>query len=207
MAGSNAVTILAPLAVCTKLLKLDLRGCRSELRGRVADLQLKCVQLADPASVAIEGLMHDLQPSIAFDIQARAALGLEVMCRMGGSETQDAIVAAGAIPALMRLLRADSSAGAQEAAALALQNLGANHAQNQAAMVTAGAIPALVRLTVHSSAGVQQAAAGALNSLAQLQLIRSNHSARVAGTRRMWPLFCISNVAFAYFLYLFPDEI
>ncbi|KAG1680181.1 hypothetical protein FOA52_000294 [Chlamydomonas sp. UWO 241] len=72
LAGSGAVTSLAPLKACLSLRKLDLRGCNPELHNQVDDLQLTCTQLADPASVELEGLVHELQPSMTPDIRTAA---------------------------------------------------------------------------------------------------------------------------------------
>jgi hypothetical protein len=110
MSGSYCITSLAPLKACTRLRKLDLHGC-FQLRNQVEDLRLACTQLADPASVKIEGLVHDLQPSITPGMQGSAAHTLEFMSRVGGLEAKAAIAAAGAIPALVHLLASDSPAG------------------------------------------------------------------------------------------------
>jgi hypothetical protein len=65
MADSRSVKSLAPLKACTRLRKLGLRSCDSVLHDQVQDLRLACTQLADPASVKIEGLVHDLQPNMS----------------------------------------------------------------------------------------------------------------------------------------------
>ncbi|KAG1664030.1 hypothetical protein FOA52_010449 [Chlamydomonas sp. UWO 241] len=166
MAGKPGVRSLVPLRACTKLRKLDVRGCYEMLLNEVADLQLTCTQLATPSSVQCEGLVHDLQPSIAPDMQGHAALRLVRLCRVGGIEAQDAMVAAGAIPTLVRLLEPESSEGMQAAAADVLGNL-ACHAQNKAAITSAGATPALVRLLgPESSQDVHETASFALRCLA-----------------------------------------
>jgi hypothetical protein len=46
MADNEQIYSLAPLKACTRLLKLDLRGCNCELRDQVADLRLACTQMA-----------------------------------------------------------------------------------------------------------------------------------------------------------------
>jgi hypothetical protein len=38
--------------------QLDLRGCRSVLRGQGEDLQMACIHMAGPSSVEIEGLVE-----------------------------------------------------------------------------------------------------------------------------------------------------
>jgi hypothetical protein len=43
--------------------KLDLRDTSSAIRNQVGELRLACTQLADPESVELEGLVHDLQPN------------------------------------------------------------------------------------------------------------------------------------------------
>ncbi|KAG1673099.1 hypothetical protein FOA52_013169 [Chlamydomonas sp. UWO 241] len=130
MAGDVQVRSLAPLAACTKLCKLDLRGCLPALNAQVQDLQLTCTQLAAPPSVELQGLVHELQHRIPPDMQQIAARALRIMLRKGGLEVQNASAAAGAIPALVRLLGLESSAGLQEAAAFALGSLASKHAEN-----------------------------------------------------------------------------
>jgi vacuolar protein 8 len=143
-----------------------LSGCEVVLYDQVQDLRLACTQLADPASVELEGLVHDLQPGIPPGMQDNAATALYNMSHAGGHEAKDAIAAAGAIPALVHLLASDSSA-VRGKAAWALGSLADGHAQSQAAIAAAGAIPALVQLLrPASSTFVQRAAASALSSLA-----------------------------------------
>jgi hypothetical protein len=166
MAGSRSVKSLAPLKACTRIRKLDLRACDPELRNQVEDLRLACTQLADPASVKIEGLVHDLQPSIPPYMQANAATALMDVSHAGGHEAKDAIAAAGTIPALVQLLASDSPAVRRQAA-WALSHLARGHAQSQAANAASGAIPALVQLLrPQSGAGVQEESANALRDLA-----------------------------------------
>jgi hypothetical protein len=166
MAGSS-VRSLAPLKACTRLRKLDLFGCNSELRDQVADLRLACTQLADPASVMIEGLVHGLQPSIPPGMQQVAANDLMHMSQEGGL-AKNAIVAAGAIPALVQLLRPGPLALAQvqRAAASALGRLAAGHAENGSAISAAGAVPLLVQLQGSTDVRVRAAAAAVLHRLA-----------------------------------------
>ncbi|KAG1659812.1 hypothetical protein FOA52_002149 [Chlamydomonas sp. UWO 241] len=102
MAADFRVRNLAPLKACTKLHKLDLRGCRPALRNQVEDLQLACTKLADPTSIELECLVHDLQPTIQPVIQANAAMALIDMRDAPGALT--AIAAAGAITPLVQLL-------------------------------------------------------------------------------------------------------
>jgi hypothetical protein len=104
MACCTSVMSLDPLKACTRLRKLDVRSCNSDLRNQVQDLRLACTQMADPASVKIEGLVHELQPGIPPGMQERAAYALLDLSRRGGLE-KAAIAAAGAIPALVQLLR------------------------------------------------------------------------------------------------------
>jgi hypothetical protein len=143
MAGSTSVMSLAPLKACTRLRKLDLRGC-FELHDQVQDLRLACTQLADPASLKIEGLVHDLQPSNPPYMQEGAATALITLSQEGGLEAKAAIAAAGALPALVQLLASDSKE-VREAAAWTLSFLARGHAQ-QAAISFAGAIPGIVQL-------------------------------------------------------------
>jgi HEAT repeat protein len=133
----------------------------------VADLRLACTQLADPASVKIEGLVHDLQPSIPPGMQESAAFAL---CRVSGEgiEAKAAITAAGAIPALVHLLASDSP-GVRGTAVWALGHLASGHTANQSAVVAAGAVPLLVQLlrpASNTSTIHQRAAVWALGSLA-----------------------------------------
>ncbi|KAG1652432.1 hypothetical protein FOA52_013178 [Chlamydomonas sp. UWO 241] len=161
------VSSLAPLASFTKLRKLDLSGCLPALDAHVQDLQLACTQLAAPSSVELEGLVHELQASIPPGMQERAAFSVASIMRIGGLEAQAAVTAAGAIPALVRLLAPYQPASVQDAACGALQNLAANHAQNKTVVAAAGAILALVWLLgPQTSVVVQQAAARALANLA-----------------------------------------
>ncbi|KAG1656433.1 hypothetical protein FOA52_006975 [Chlamydomonas sp. UWO 241] len=145
MAASYDVS-LAPLKACTKLRKLDLRGCKGLDLQELEDLRLACTKLEDPTSVELEGLVHDLQPKMSPNARAGASKILADACHERGLEAQTAIAAAGAIPALVQLLGPVSSADVQTAAAGALGHLAAGHAQNQAAISAAGAIPALVAL-------------------------------------------------------------
>jgi hypothetical protein len=166
MAHNEQIDSLAPLKACTRLRKIDLRGCNSHLRDQVEDLRLTCIQLADPASVKIEGSVHNLQPSFPTYMQAGAAAALIDVIRGGGVEAKAAIAAAGAIPALVQLLASDSP-GVQMTAASALCILACGHAQSQAAIALAGAIPAFVQLLRPGPEGdLQRAAASALSSLA-----------------------------------------
>jgi hypothetical protein len=174
MAGNDKVTSLAPLKACPNLRKLDLRDCSfpndededSEDLGEddvdpvVANLQLSCTQLADPSSVMLEGLVHNLQPHLPPDMQQGAAGLLRFMAsglqgfmaffnpgadlNLGKAN----IAAAGAIPPLVQLLRqhACASAGVQKAAADVLNIMAADSADNQSAITAAGAVPLLVRL-------------------------------------------------------------
>ncbi|KAG1655490.1 hypothetical protein FOA52_008961 [Chlamydomonas sp. UWO 241] len=168
MACVDLVESLAPLKVCTRLRKLDLRFCVSELRNQVPDLRLACTQLADPASVELEGLVHDLQPNMPASVQTGAARALADMSLEEGLETQTSVAAAGAIPALVQLLEGPAtSANVQVEAARAFFDLVDGHAQNQVAATAAGAIPTLVKLLgPGSSAGVHAYAARTLGSLA-----------------------------------------
>ncbi|KAG1652763.1 hypothetical protein FOA52_005957 [Chlamydomonas sp. UWO 241] len=143
MAGIDSIVNLAPLKACIRLRKLDLRGCKFD-PAQLEDLRLACTQPADPASVQLEGLVHDLQPNLLPIVQAKAARTLADASVDGGLEAQTAIVAAGAIPALVQLVGSASPEDVQAAAAWALGNLALNHAQNQAAI--AGAILTLVKL-------------------------------------------------------------
>jgi hypothetical protein len=118
MARSN-VGSLAPLAACTGLRKLDLR-CNTVLHNQVEGLQL--AHLADPQSVKIESLVHELLPNMLPELQQLAAWELRDLADHG-AQTQAAITAAGAIPALENLQESSPSADVRQAAALALENL------------------------------------------------------------------------------------
>jgi hypothetical protein len=110
MAFSSVVS-LAPLKACPGLRKLDLRGSMFDLDEQVEDLLLPtCMQLADPASVELEGVMHELLPSMPPGVRESAAYALANVSAEGGPEAQAAIVAAGAIPALVQMLGSESSA-------------------------------------------------------------------------------------------------
>ncbi|KAG1680185.1 hypothetical protein FOA52_000298 [Chlamydomonas sp. UWO 241] len=166
LAGSGAVTNLAPLKACLSLRKLDLRGCNPELHSQVDDLQLTCTQLANPASVELEGLVHELQPNMKPDIRTAALEELADIAEEGRPLQE--FVSAGAIPAVVRLLGPESTADMQSAAANVLQILASGHGdQVQTAIAVAGAIPDLVwLLEPRSCADVQEAAARALSELA-----------------------------------------
>jgi hypothetical protein len=69
MAGNHEVASLVPLTACTRLIKLDVRDCPVALVELVADLQTACTQLADPRSVVIEGLVHELHPNLPPGVQ------------------------------------------------------------------------------------------------------------------------------------------
>jgi HEAT repeat protein len=166
--NGRSVKSLAPLKACTRLRKLDLSDCHDELRDQVADLRLACTQLADLASVEVEGLVHDLQPNMSPDMLTNAADVLRDMSNAGGHEAKAAIAAAGAIPALVHLLASDSPE-VRAYVAQALGSLARGHPQSQAAIAAAGAIPGLVQLLRPASTTdplVQRAAAGALGDLA-----------------------------------------
>ncbi|KAG1653894.1 hypothetical protein FOA52_013777 [Chlamydomonas sp. UWO 241] len=137
--GSDSVVSLAPLKACNSLRKLDLRGRRSALHNQVEDLRLVCPQLADPASVEVEGLVHDLQRNMSPNTQCRAAYALS---GLGSVIYNKAAIAADAIPALVQLRRGSSSS-IWFYAVVVLCQLAHNHAENQAACVAAGAVPAV----------------------------------------------------------------
>ncbi|KAG1666698.1 hypothetical protein FOA52_013610 [Chlamydomonas sp. UWO 241] len=174
MAGSFLVTSLEPLTACPRLRRLDLRGCRPSLHDQVEDLQLACTQLADPSSVELEGLVHDLQPSMMHFTQERAARRLRDLAN-SSAQNQSAIAAAGAIPPLVRILCCRRYAGDTMvvtvlcAAAGALGCLAESHAQIQATIAAAqnqATIPRLVQLLGPQSLPFHEAAARALRSLA-----------------------------------------
>ncbi|KAG1672446.1 hypothetical protein FOA52_013232 [Chlamydomonas sp. UWO 241] len=196
MAGCEFVESLAPLKACTKLRKLDLRGCYDELYGEVEDLQQTCTQLADPSSVAVEGLVHELRPNIPSWRQTAAIDGLLAMIDEEGAPYADedeapyaddapaAIATAAAIPPLVLLLGGDASPDVQAAASDVLGYLATRRAENKAAIAAAGAIPPLVQLLQGptSSAGVMQAAAYTLSDLA------ANHAENQAAIADSAPL-------------------
>jgi hypothetical protein len=165
MAGAVRVSSLAPLKACSKLRKLDLRGC-FQLRdvAQVEDLQLSCTLLANPSSVALEGLVHELQPSMSPFAQSAAASVLAKESRKNAAN-KVAVADAGAIPPLVKLLGLQSSSGVQTAVARALSCLAVDHVQNRAAIVAAGAVPLLVQLRSSQVERVHVSAADALHVL------------------------------------------
>ncbi|KAG1661098.1 hypothetical protein FOA52_012087 [Chlamydomonas sp. UWO 241] len=167
MAGNPQIDSLMPLQGCPKLRKLDLRGCDAVLFDQVEELRLACTQLADPASVELEGLVHEIQLNMPPGMQNAAAVALRSLARRN-SQNQVAITAAGAIPPLVKLLGADSSAAVQQAAARALRSLAwSDDAHIHDAITTAGAFPSLVKLLgPGSSSHVQATGARALQNLA-----------------------------------------
>ncbi|KAG1665292.1 hypothetical protein FOA52_015869 [Chlamydomonas sp. UWO 241] len=137
MAENAAVASLAPLKVCHRLRKLDLRDCHYALRDHVEDLR--------PAGGP--GISRDRRPG------ARAPPKHSIPPNI---QDKAAITAAGAIPALVLLLGPDSAEAVKVTAAGTLRNLAANHAQNRVAVTAAGAVPALVLLLGrHSRTDVQ----------------------------------------------------
>ncbi|KAG1671990.1 hypothetical protein FOA52_013363 [Chlamydomonas sp. UWO 241] len=68
LADNEQVESLMPLHACTRLRKLDLRDFNM-VEDQVTDLQAACTQLADPSSVVIQGLVHELQPNMPRDVQ------------------------------------------------------------------------------------------------------------------------------------------
>ncbi|KAG1674385.1 hypothetical protein FOA52_012911 [Chlamydomonas sp. UWO 241] len=168
LAGNEQVASLEPLGACTKLRKIDVRGCYFELYNQVADLQLTCTQLTDPVLVELEGLVHELQPGIPLDKQEVAVDELQNHNDMGDDkDTQSAIAAAGAIPALVQMLVRDPMSSVQTSAADLLASLAFAHEENQTAITAAGAIPHLVQLLGReSTAALQMAAAYVLGHMA-----------------------------------------
>ncbi|KAG1679522.1 hypothetical protein FOA52_011123 [Chlamydomonas sp. UWO 241] len=162
MGDSDSIISLAPLAACPRLRKLDLRNCRSELISQAEGLA--CTQLTDPSTVKIEGLVHELQSNMPLGIKGAAANALGNMAYRG-AEIQTAIVAAGAIPPLLRLLGHNSSDVLLAAVASTLSILALEHDANQAAMTVAGTVPAPERLYKSCSHGVRVAASEALRSV------------------------------------------
>jgi hypothetical protein len=166
---ASVVVSLSPLKACTRLRKLDLHGCGPVLHDQVEDLRLICTHLADPASVELEGLVHELQPNMPPEAQEEAANDIIGMTYEGDLDAQTAIADAGAIPALVLLLGRESSAKLQEVAAGALRHLAAGNFHNAVGNIIAdaGAIPALVHLLRPDSPGpTQLEAAWALYNLA-----------------------------------------
>ena len=80
--------------------------------------------------------------------------------RLGSLDNKDAIIAAGAVPQLVALLRSDEPV-VQEKAASALWGLSGSR-QDKDAITAAGAVPLLVALLRSDKPAVQEAAAGAL---------------------------------------------
>ncbi|KAG1672420.1 hypothetical protein FOA52_013205 [Chlamydomonas sp. UWO 241] len=167
MANDKQITSLAPLKACTRLRKLDICGCNFE-SDEVEDLQLACPQLADPASVVVEGLVHDLQPGILPVHQSAAVEELTSLLANADVEMHAAIATAGAIPRLVRLLGRDLLGYVQRDAAELLSTFAQRNAENQAAIAAAGAIPALVQILGREldAVDVHEAATRALGDLA-----------------------------------------
>jgi hypothetical protein len=169
MADAHKDTSLVPLKACIGLRKLDVRDCAPSLHNQVADLQLA---LADPASVTIEGLVHELQPNIPPDVTMEAADALRELGKQS-SDNKVAIFAAGAFPPIVLLL-SDVSEDVQFSAARALRSLVTGHAALKSAVAASGAIPPLVLLLRHLSEDVRLQASDALRNLA------GNHLANAA---------------------------
>ncbi|KAG1663801.1 hypothetical protein FOA52_004359 [Chlamydomonas sp. UWO 241] len=151
MAAGDQITSLSPLKACPKLCKLDLRGCQPELFRQVEDLQLSCTQLAHPSSVELQGLVHEIQPSMPSGVQQGTARSLGLWANT--AQKRSAVAAAGAIHPLVQLLGQRSTAEVHAAAAGTLDTLAAGDAANVAAITAAGAIPQLVQLLgQHSTA-------------------------------------------------------
>ncbi|KAG1674399.1 hypothetical protein FOA52_012926 [Chlamydomonas sp. UWO 241] len=164
MADNEQISSLVPLKACTRLAKLDIRGHFYE-HDEVEDLRQACPRLADPSTVEVEGLVHELQPGIPPQRQEFVVNELDEIINRGGIDYLHNIAAAGAIPRLVQLLGPHSTATVQRAAASALCSLAYGHTENQSAI--AGAIPRLVQLLGCGSAeNVQVASAQALANLA-----------------------------------------
>ncbi|KAG1666699.1 hypothetical protein FOA52_013611 [Chlamydomonas sp. UWO 241] len=164
MARSCGNVCLSPLKTCPKLRKLDLRVCHSMLHGQVADLQLACTQLADPSSVEVEGLVHELQPNTQSVVKARADHGLRCLASYRARSQP----VAGVVPPLVQMLGCPVE-HVWRMAVMELKTqarLAASHA-----IATAGHIPALVHLLEpHHARDMQTTAAQAL------RLLASNHA-------------------------------
>jgi hypothetical protein len=103
------------LAACTRLRKLDLRGCSSADLNQVEGLKLTCTKLADPRSVELDGLAHELQTNMPPNMQRQAAD--ELWCLADhGTQNLSAI-----IPALEQLLLESDSPSVRVAAEGALR--------------------------------------------------------------------------------------
>jgi hypothetical protein len=123
MARNLYVTSLAPLKACPRLRKLDLRDCRPTLKDQVEDLRLACKYLADPKTVEIEGLVHELQPGMPPGVQQEAADALGFLV-ISNEETRTAVTVSGAVPLLVQLRAKHHPAHVKEAAARTLAILG-----------------------------------------------------------------------------------
>ena len=77
--------------------------------------------------------------------QLQAAKALSAASKNGGEAAAEALVAAGGIPPLLRLLSCGSEAVQQEAL-WALYHLAAAHVSGRSAIIAAGGVPALVQL-------------------------------------------------------------
>ncbi|KAG1672441.1 hypothetical protein FOA52_013227 [Chlamydomonas sp. UWO 241] len=173
MAGCKYVNSLAPLKACIKLCKLDIRGCDfapedvEDLQpDEVEELQQTCTQLADPSSVELKGLVHELRPNIPRWHQTAAITVLRDMIDEEPDEAQAAIATADLI--LVLPLGGDSAPDVQATTSDALAYLATRSADIQSVIAAAGDIPRLVQLLqgLNSSADVQAAAAWALCDLA-----------------------------------------
>ncbi|KAG1679535.1 hypothetical protein FOA52_011137 [Chlamydomonas sp. UWO 241] len=109
-----------------------------------------------------------LRPDSSVGVQQAAARALGALITelpLARTFVRTTIAAAGAIPALAKLLES-ASPGVQQAATSALLNLAFKHPSNQTAIGAAGAIPLLVKLLgPDTSSYVKDAAVGALRNL------------------------------------------
>jgi hypothetical protein len=137
MAGNGQVQSLVPLKACTRLAKLDLCDCNAQLLSQLGDLKLACTQLADPSSVVLEGLVHDLQPGIPSDHQESAIDYLE---NYDHEFAGNRVAAAGGILPLVKLLDHSPGKMCRRQQQSHLRTWLHGHADNRTAITAAGAI-------------------------------------------------------------------
>ena len=154
-----------------RLIVGQLRGGATAADRCAAAIQLRCLALEPQLNAllitvgAAPALVEALSSSDADTVEsAAAALGNLTAHAL---EASDAVGAAGAVPALVRLLqRRGSTAGQRRYAVCTLNNLAHDRSELSQDIVGAGGIPALVECLATPSAPAQREAAGALCNIA-----------------------------------------
>lgn len=140
----------------------DRRAAAIQLRYQACEPQLNALLITVGAAPAlVEALSSSDAPTVESAAAALANLTAHTW------EASDAVGAAGAVPALVRLLqRHSSTAGQRRYAACTLHNLAHDRAELSQDIVGAGGIPALVECLATPTAPAQREAAGALCNIA-----------------------------------------